>query len=97
MASTPHRYVVDERGNRIFVLVPIDEYERLVPLTPVSPSFWAAPTISELATEQGVAPIADPTALLGDFWPSEESVDEFLTARRAWQHIDESDRKSDQD
>jgi len=37
-----------------------------------------------LAAEQGVTPIADFDALLGDFWPEEESADEFIAAVREW-------------
>lgn len=32
----------------------------------------------ELARQQGVAPIRDIKELQGDFWPEDESVDEFL-------------------
>jgi hypothetical protein len=39
----------------------------------------------ELARQQGVQPVQDPSALLGDFWPGDESVEEFMEARRAWQ------------
>lgn len=37
----------------------------------------------ELAKKQGVEPIRDIKELQGDFWPEEESVDEFLTWVRA--------------
>jgi hypothetical protein len=33
----------------------------------------------ELAKQQGVEPIRDIKELQGDFWPEEESVDEFLS------------------
>ncbi|MGB8510823.1 MAG: hypothetical protein WCD76_20795 [Pyrinomonadaceae bacterium] len=33
----------------------------------------------ELAKQQGVKPVGDIKELQGDFWPEEESVDEFLT------------------
>ena len=36
------------------------------------------PTIDELALEQGVVFPKDPSVLAGDFWPEEESVDDFL-------------------
>jgi hypothetical protein len=38
-----------------------------------------------LAAKQGVKPVTDPRELIGDFWPEEESVDEFLAARQRWQ------------
>ena len=42
------------------------------------------PTIEELIAEQGVVFPRDPHDLLGDFWPEEESIDDFLTAMREW-------------
>jgi len=42
------------------------------------------PTIDELISEQGVEFPRDPQELLGDFWPQEESVDDFLAALREW-------------
>ncbi len=95
MTSTPRQYVVDEHGERIAVLLPIAEYEQLDHRAQSSSSFWHTPTLQELAVEQGVEPITDPTVLLGDFWPSDESIDDFLAARRAWQHPDGSQRKAD--
>jgi hypothetical protein len=34
--------------------------------------------------EQGTAPIIDVSTLHGDFWPEEESVEEFLQALYEW-------------
>jgi hypothetical protein len=46
------------------------------------------PSIEELAAEQRVVFPQDPRELLGDFWPAEESIDDFLTAMREWRgHI----------
>ena len=42
------------------------------------------PTIDELMAEQGVVFPRDPGDLLGDFWPEEESIDDFLNAMREW-------------
>lgn len=42
------------------------------------------PTIDELIAEQGVMFPRDPRELLGDFWPADESVDDFLCALREW-------------
>ena len=36
------------------------------------------PSVEELAAEQGVTFPRDPRELLGDFWPEEESADDFL-------------------
>ena len=46
--------------------------------------FAPSPTIEELATEQGVEPVKDATALCGDFWPADESTEEVLRTLRAW-------------
>lgn len=42
------------------------------------------PTIDELISEQHVVFPRDPHDLLGDFWPDEESIDDFLAAMREW-------------
>jgi hypothetical protein len=42
------------------------------------------PTINELIDEQRVVFPRDPQQLLGDFWPEEESIDDFLAALREW-------------
>jgi hypothetical protein len=39
----------------------------------------AGKTVEELAAEQGVEPIGDPRTLRGDFWPQDESVDDFVS------------------
>ena len=43
-----------------------------------STGFWQPKTVEALAAEQGVHPIDDPKQLRGEFWPQEESMDEFL-------------------
>lgn len=42
------------------------------------------PSIEELVAEQGTRFPADPAELLGDFWPQEESIEDFLTALHEW-------------
>jgi hypothetical protein len=42
------------------------------------------PTVDELIADQRVAFPRDPHDLLGDFWPEEESIDDFLAALREW-------------
>ena len=42
------------------------------------------PTVDELVAEQGVEFPRDPRDLLGNFWPEEESIDDFLSAMREW-------------
>ncbi len=41
-------------------------------------------TIEDLAMEQGVKPASDFESLLGDFWPEDESADDFISAVRQW-------------
>jgi hypothetical protein len=53
-------------------------------------SFWNGPSIAELAKAQGVQPIQSLDELWGDFWPDDESVDEFicnLSGRSAMQNV----------
>ncbi len=49
-------------------------------------SFLAQParTLPALAAEQGVQPVSNFDDLLGDFWPEEETADEFIAAVRRW-------------
>jgi hypothetical protein len=42
----------------------------------------------ELARQQGVKPIKSIKELQGDFWPEDESVDEFLELVRSIRHQD---------
>jgi hypothetical protein len=42
------------------------------------------PTAAELIAAQGLKFPRDPHCLLGDFWPEEGSVDDFLPAMREW-------------
>ncbi len=50
----------------------------------VRSSFFDAPkSIERLAAEQGVVP-ASFDSLLGDFWPEDESADEFIAALHQW-------------
>ena len=42
------------------------------------------PSADELVAAQGLTFPRDPRDLLGNFWPEEESIDDFLTAMREW-------------
>jgi hypothetical protein len=42
------------------------------------------PSIEQLMAEQGTGPITDVSVLHGEFWPAEESVEEFLDALHDW-------------
>jgi hypothetical protein len=50
------------------------------------------PSIEELVAEQGTRFPADPVDLLGDFWPEEESIEDFLRALHEWRGHEKSDR-----
>lgn len=42
------------------------------------------PSVEQLMAEQGTGPITDVSVLHGDFWPEEESVEEFVATIREW-------------
>jgi hypothetical protein len=42
------------------------------------------PSVEELVAAQGLTFPRDPEDLLGDFWPEEESIEDFLAALREW-------------
>ena len=50
------------------------------------------PSIEDLVNEQGTRFRADPADLLGDFWPEEESIEDFLRALREWRGHDKAYR-----
>jgi len=55
----------------------------------VNSTFFApTPTLEEMAAAQQVSVVADPTTLLGDFWPEDESTDDFIATVRAWRKDD---------
>ena len=41
-------------------------------------------TVEQLAAEQGTGTIEDVALLRGDFWPEEDSMEEFLAAPERW-------------
>jgi hypothetical protein len=43
-----------------------------------------AKELEALAEEQGISPVTNFDDLLGDFWPEEESVDDFIAAVQEW-------------
>ena len=53
-----------------------------------APSSWISfeghPSLEQLMAEQGAGPITDVSLLRGDFWPEEESIEEFLEALHEW-------------
>lgn len=55
-------------------------------------NFDADPSVDELIAQQGKYPLADPKVLLGDFWPEEEPIEEFLAALHEWRGHNRTDR-----
>jgi hypothetical protein len=49
------------------------------------------PTVDELVAAQGLTFPRDPAGLLGNFWPEEESIDDFLAALHAWRGREKTD------
>jgi len=47
-------------------------------------NFYANPTIDELIAQQGKGPITDVSELLGDFWPDDEPIEDFIAALHEW-------------
>jgi hypothetical protein len=53
---------------------------------PAPQRFTSAERLAELlahAERRGIKPISDPDTMMADFWPPEESIDEFIAAVRA--------------
>jgi hypothetical protein len=49
------------------------------------------PTVDELIAAQNLSFPRDPADLLGNFWPEEESIDDFLAALHAWRGCERTD------
>ena len=47
-------------------------------------NFDANPSLDELIAQQGKGPITDVSVLHGNFWPEEESIEDFLAALHEW-------------
>jgi hypothetical protein len=47
-------------------------------------NFDADPSLDEIIAQQGKGPIHDHRVLLGNFWPEDESVEDFLAALHEW-------------
>jgi hypothetical protein len=47
-------------------------------------NFDADPSLDEIIAQQGKSPITDLSELHGDFWPEEESIEDFLAALHEW-------------
>ena len=68
--SEPRRKSLDERMGPLAV-----SYREFASMTD-------SRSLSEIAREQGVEPIRDLSSLRADFWPEDESVDEFIAEIR---------------
>jgi len=49
------------------------------------------PSFEQLMAEQGTGPIADVSALHGDFWPEDESIEDFLAILHEWRGHERTD------
>lgn len=71
VSSTP----ASAQANEADAVSPADG---LKPQAANASKFWHHLSLEELAAEQGVKPVENPDELLGDFWPEEENLDDFL-------------------
>ena len=55
-------------------------------------SFYAHNTIEDLAKQQGVKPVTDPSTLAGDFWPEDETAEAFIATLRRWRKEGNNER-----
>jgi hypothetical protein len=44
--------------------------------------------VDALAASQGVQPVSSPEELAADFWPADETADEFIASVRRWRRED---------
>ena len=51
-------------------------------------AFWQEANVEQLAMAQQVRPIQRLDDLWGDFWPEDESIDDFIATIRAWRDED---------
>jgi hypothetical protein len=54
--------------------------------------FYEHKSLQELIAEQGVKPITNIDQLKGDFWPEEESIEEFIETLREWRGSEHYER-----
>ncbi|MFQ6099706.1 MAG: MerR family DNA-binding transcriptional regulator [Anaerolineae bacterium] len=69
--------------------VPRAEIERLLSqMAAPSDPFWDGQTARAVARAQGVRPVQSIDDLWADFWPEDESVEEFRETIHAWRQRD---------
>ena len=61
------------------------------PPAAISYSAEGHPSVEQLMAEQGTGSITDVRLLHGDFWPEEESIEDFLAALHEWRGHKKSD------
>ena len=49
------------------------------------------PSVEQLMAEQGTGPVTDVSALHGDFWPDDESIEGFLETLHEWRGHNRTD------
>jgi excisionase family DNA binding protein len=65
------------------------EVERLLAqMNPPADPFWDGQTAQALARAQGAQPVQSIDDLWADFWPEDESLEEFRQTIRAWRQHD---------
>ncbi len=58
-------------------------------------TFYAHNSVEELARQQGVGPVTDVSVLVGDFWPEDESSEEFIETLANWRKEGNGGSKKD--
>jgi hypothetical protein len=61
----------------------------------ITQAFYTHISLEDLARQQGVKPVSDPSTLAGDFWPEDEDIEEFIATIRQWRK--EEDHRSDKE
>ena len=70
------QFVVNEKGERTAVFLPVEAWEKLVAWMRAQQPEAAPPPVNSLE------------ALWGDFWPEDAPVDEFIDTVRQWRQDD---------
>ncbi len=80
---------VDGRLLNLFIsdLEILERQEEAAPIPTAVDGFFGSRTdLEQLAREQGVNAVSNFDDLLGDFWPEDETADEFIAAVRRWRN-----------
>lgn len=74
------------------VWVEVDTLRRRLILSPLIPAaaFWSPASVAELSARQDVRPVSRLEDIAADFWPEEDSADDFRQAVRLWRDDDQS-------